>query len=109
MVITRTGTSLCPVAMLEHYLTMACVSLDESDNFIFRGIIHTKKGSRLRDKGTCSLSYTTVWETVLEKLEAIGLEKSQYGLHSLGAGGASAAANAGVPDQDVQAARSLAK
>lgn len=97
VVITRTGTSLCPVAMLERYLSMACVSLGESDNFIFRGIIHTKKGSRLRDKG--SLSYTTVRETVLDKLEAIGLDKSQYGLHSLRAGGASAAANAGVPDR----------
>ena len=45
------------------------------------------------------LSYTTVREAVLAKLEAIGLDKRQYGLHSLRAGGASAAANAGVPDR----------
>lgn len=35
----------------------------------------------------------------LEKLEAIGLDKRQYGLHSLRSGGASAAALAGVPDR----------
>ena len=44
------------------------------------------------------LCYTTVQETALEKLEAIGLDKRQYRLHSLRAGGASAAANKGVPD-----------
>ena len=45
------------------------------------------------------MSYTTVREAVLEKIEAIGLDKRQYGLHSLRAGGASAAANAGVPNR----------
>ena len=33
---------------------------------------------------------------MLEMLEAIGLDKRQFGLHSLRAGGASAATNAGV-------------
>ena len=32
-------------------------------------------------------------------LEAIGLDKQQFGLHSLRVGGASAAGNAGVPDR----------
>ena len=32
-------------------------------------------------------------------LAAIGLNKKQFGLHSLRSGGASAAANAGVPDR----------
>ena len=59
--------------------------------------IPSKNGTRLRDKG--GLSYITVHEAVLEKLEAIGLDKRQYGLHSLRAGGASAAANTGVPDR----------
>ena len=38
-------------------------------------------------------------ELLLEKLEAIGLNPKLYGLHSLRAGGATAAANAGVPDR----------
>ena len=36
---------------------------------------------------------------MLEKTAAIGLDPKQFGLHSLRAGGASAAANAGVPDR----------
>ena len=36
---------------------------------------------------------------MLEMLEAIGLDKRLFGLHSLRAGGASAAANAGVVDR----------
>ena len=36
---------------------------------------------------------------VLEKLKELGPDPKQFGLHSLRAGGASAAANAGVPDR----------
>lgn len=97
VVVARTNTDLCPVGMLERYMSMAHITCDSSDAFLFRGIINTKNGTRLRDRG--GLSYTTVRETVLEKFEAIGLDKRQYGLHSLRAGGATAAANAGVPDR----------
>ena len=38
-------------------------------------------------------------ELILEKLSAIGLDSRKFGLHSLRSGGASAAANAGVPDR----------
>ena len=36
---------------------------------------------------------------MLEKLGEVGLDKSKFGLHSLRSGGASAAANAGIPDR----------
>ena len=36
---------------------------------------------------------------MLDKLEFIGLDKRKFGVHSLRAGGATAAANAGVPDR----------
>ena len=36
---------------------------------------------------------------MLEMLAKIGLDRSRYGLHSLRSGGASAAANAGIPDR----------
>ena len=36
---------------------------------------------------------------MLEKLVAIGLDKRQFGVHSLRSGGASAAAQASVPDR----------
>ena len=38
-----------------------------------------------------------MWELLLDKLKAVGLDPKQFGLHSLRSGGASAAANAGVP------------
>ena len=97
VVVARTNSELCPVAMLERCMSMANVTCDGTDSFLFRGIVNTKNGTRLRDKG--GLSYTTVCEAVLEKIGAIGLNKRQYGLHSLRAGGASAAANTGVPDR----------
>ena len=52
---------------------------------------------RLRPSG--GLSYTRVWELMLEKLQELGLDPKQFGLHSLRSGGASGAANAGVPDR----------
>ena len=53
-------------------MNMAAISTHQ-DGFLFRGIVHTKNGSRLREKG--SLSCTTVREAVLSKFEAIGLDK----------------------------------
>ena len=38
-------------------------------------------------------------ELILQNLAALGLDPKQFGLHSLRSGGASAAANAGVPDR----------
>ena len=97
VVIARTRSRLCPVAMLEWYLHAASVELGASEQFLFRGIVHSKNGMRLREKG--GLSYTTVHEMVLDMFQAIGLDEKQYGLHSLRAGGATAAANADVPDR----------
>ena len=52
---------------------------------------------KLRKRG--GLSYTRMRELLLEQLTAIGLDSQQFGLHSLRAGGATAAANAGVLDR----------
>ena len=96
VVIARTNSKLCPVAMMEHYMKKA--SIQGSDvKFLFRGLVNTKSGTKLRDTG--GLSYTRVCEVVLDKLSAIGLDRHQFGLQSLRSGGASAAANAGVPDR----------
>ena len=79
--------------MRKCYFKLASIT-GEQDKFLFRGLVTTKNGSKQRKAG--GLSYTRV---VLDMLEAIGLDKQQLGLHSLQAGGASAAANAGVPDR----------
>lgn len=96
VVIARTKTDLCPVTMLERYIRVASITGDP-EKFLFRGLVNTKTGSKLRPSG--NLSYTRVRELVLEKLSILGLDKSRFGLHSLRSGGASAAANAGVPDR----------
>ena len=53
----------------------------------------------MRLRGTGLLSYTTVREQFRGKMLELGYPVSGYGLHSLRAGGASAAAQAGVPDR----------
>ena len=67
---------------------------EPSEKKLFRRLVNTKSGQKLRD--SVPLSYTRARELVLDVLEAVGLDKKQFGLHSLRCGGASAAANAGV-------------
>ena len=55
-----------------------------------------RNGERLHSSG--SFSYTCTWELFLAKWKKLGFDTTHFGLHSLRAGGASAAANAGVLD-----------
>ena len=57
-----------------------------------------KNGERLRTSG--SLSYTRMRELFMAKLKELGFDASKFGMHSPRSGGASAAANAGVPGFD---------
>ena len=93
ILVARTASPTCPVAMLEQYFKLGGLS-HSSTLSLFRGITQTKQGERLRASG--SLSYTRMRELFLAKL---GVDSSKFGLHSLRAGGASAAANAGVADR----------
>lgn len=98
VVIARTGTDCCPVTMTERYLKDAGISIvNPSEKYLFRRLINTKHGQKLRD--SADLSYTRARELVLEMLESVGLDRKQFSLHSLRSGGATAAANAGVPDR----------
>ena len=96
VVITRTGSQLCPVRSLEKYMSQAGIAPSDSQA-IFRPIVRTKLGEKLRNSG--SLTYSRLRECFKEKLKALGFPAEQYGLHSLRAGGATAAANNGVPDR----------
>ena len=96
VLVSRTSSPTCPVAMMERYMQAAKIS-PSSKLRLFRGITVTKKGEQLRASG--SLSYSTMRELLLKKLTQLGYDKSKFSLHSLRAGGASAAANAGVPDR----------
>ena len=94
--IACTGSDLCPVSMMKRYFHLANIDRDP-DKFLFRGLTRTKEGYRLRPSG--GIRYSRVRELLLDKLSAVGLDPKQFGLHSLRSGGASAAANAGVPDR----------
>ena len=95
LLIARTGSSTCPVAMLEHYMARTGMRW-EDDCYIFRAIQKTKNGETLRESG--HISYTCLME-LFKKMFALGLKATEFGLHSLRSGGATTAANAGVPDR----------
>ena len=97
ILVARTGSLTCPVAMLQRYFTMA--ELDtKSKQHLFRPLCSTKRGEKLRPSG--SLSYTRIQELVLGKLKELGYDSNRFGLHSFRAGGATSAANCpGLPER----------
>ena len=81
VVVARTGTSTCPVAMLEQYFARTGMSVND-ERFLFRPLQHTKNES-----------------FSMRSLKNLGFPAASFGLHSLRAGGGTAAANAKVPDR----------
>ena len=96
VMIARSDAPTCPVRMLERYCQLADIELTSTKR-LFRGMIRTKKGEKLRPAG--AISYTRLRELVKQKLNQLGYDEKQFGVHSFRAGGASAAANAHVPDR----------
>ena len=70
----------------------------EEQQFLFQPICSTKAGESLRASGT--ISYTCLREQFKKKLKQLGYNPAEFGLHSLRAGGATAAANAAVPERN---------
>ena len=64
---------------------------------LFWAIVSTKKDECLRRGG--GLSYSHLRELLLVKIEQLGMDPKQFGMHSFKTGGATAAGNAGVPDR----------
>lgn len=91
VVIARTSASTCPVKMLERYIRMAKIDEMNTELFLFRPIIKSKKGKCLRAGG--SLGYSTLRELFKKKMRDLGYPTENLGIHSLRAGGATAAAN----------------
>jgi integrase len=97
--IAKTGSNTCPVNMLYRYLDMAGIECT-SDEHIFRQITYLKKSNSYKLRNTTKpLSYTRVREIILSALEEIGLDKKNFGLHSLRSGGATAATAADINDR----------
>lgn len=47
----------------------------------------------------CGLSYSRLRELLSDRIRGLGMDAKQFYVHSLQVGGATAAANAGVPDR----------
>ena len=74
-----------------------------SDEYIFRSLSFFKsKGVHKLCTRNVPLSYTRAREILLSSLDRVGLDKSSFGLHSLGSGGASSGANHGVSDRSLK-------
>ena len=69
----------------------------QDQRYLFRPVCKSKTGERLRESG--KISYSCLREQFKKKLENLGYRHVDFGLHSLQAGGATLAANLGVPDR----------
>ena len=79
--------------MINRYLDRAGLSCD---NPLFCQLSKTKCDYKPRSK---DLSYSRLRQLVLEAFKGIVIDISAIGTHSLRSGGATAAANSGVPDR----------
>lgn len=97
LILSKIGSSLCPIRNLEIYLKLAAIS-EDSDEYIFRNVTKKKNGYVLRacDK---PMTYTRFREQFIDVFSPHVPDIKSFGLHSLRAGGATAAANNGIPDR----------
>lgn len=96
VVISSCEPGYCPVELLMKYVKLA--EIKDADSFIFRSLSKVKGGYRLREMNQ-PMSYTRVREIILHALRPLVDDVSKFGVHSLRAGGATAAAQAGVQDR----------
>ena len=92
--IARSDLKTCPVKALEAYIAAAEINLAENLP-LFRALSPPKSSSKVRIQG---ISYTRVRELVRDAFRDV-TDISTIGVHSLRSGGATAAANAGIPDR----------
>ena len=97
VVIARANSTMCPVSMLERYMLRVGMTLGD-ERQLFRAIQKTKNGEKLRESGG-HISYSCLRSLYMKKMSDLGFPAHEFGLHSLRAGGATAAANASVPDR----------
>ena len=99
VLIAKLNNQYCPVSILQRYISLAGIDL-LSDMFLFRSLSFLKKSNTfiLRKKNV-KLSYTRAREVVRSALASLGLNISDYRLHSLRSGGATSACNLGISDR----------
>lgn len=97
VIISRTGSPLCPVQNIEIYFKLSSLMCDSSE-YIFRNVTKCKSGYSLCTTNK-ALLYSRLRELFIQFFQDFVPDITKYGLHSLRAGGASKAANAGIPDR----------
>lgn len=96
IVISKGLTCACPYSMLFKYFRSANIKPDSGD-FLFKPIFRSKNLCSLIYKNK-PLSYSRARECIVARLKEV-CPSSNIGLHSLRAGGATAAANSDVNDR----------
>ena len=97
--ITRSDIFPCPVAVIEKFIKMG---RHASNSRLFRRILKTKKMMNLKKE---PMSYSRASELIKQELQKERLDPGFYSIHSLRAGGASAAAALGIRDRLFQCGR----
>ena len=98
--ITRLHNENCPVALTERYIEVANMDI-KIHQFLFKNM-QFKNGKVILSNIDKAMTYTRTKEVVQKKFIQIGLDKQSYKLHSLRAGGTTAACNSHLPDRFVQ-------
>ena len=94
VLIAQALSKACAVSLLKKYLLLSEARLD-SDVFVFRALTNNNKTRPTN----LQMSYTSVRDVMKRKFIEIGLDHNKFGIHSLRAGGATSAANRGIPDR----------
>ena len=98
IVVSRLDSVICPVKVLSRYISRAHIVQDEE--FLFRAVTWWKsKTTYLLRAANKPLSYSIARTDTLELVRKVGLDPNKFGLHSARSGGATSAANNGVPDR----------
>lgn len=94
--IAESYTRLCPVRWLKRYLTLSS-QLFGSDKFIFRSLRYDRTANRnILVHTDQKITYTRLREIFKDVLLRVGRDPTIYGLHSLRAGGVTAAVVNGI-------------
>ena len=88
----------CPVAILRRYISEVERFPVDLNHFVFRPLSKCKSGHRLVSVNR-PISYSSIRTYLKSHFKDIVPDISQFSTHSLRSGGASAAANAGIPDR----------
>ena len=100
--IAKTDTVACPVMWVEKYFKLALLDPQDpasSKMFVFRQISSSKYAGKKLVAPNKPLSYTAVKEAIVPAIRKFSKVGVKLGTHSFRAGGASAAAKAGVSDR----------